>query len=82
MKPATTRRCGLAACRQEIPAARLFCLPHWRRLPAEIQDRIKRYWRPGLALAEQFVEYRVAVRHALWVLRGRQRPQESAEASR
>lgn len=65
------RRCGLSSCRQEISAALLFCLPHWRRVPAEIQDRIRRYWRPGLPLAGQFEEYRVALRHALKALRGR-----------
>lgn len=76
--PRGRRRCGLSTCRQEIPSSHLFCLPHWRQVPAEIQDRIKRYWRPGLALSDQFPEYVVAVRHTLEVLRPRPTPAPKA----
>lgn len=75
---AASHRCAAHGCRLKVSKAFLMCPAHWGCLPAEIRDRVTRYYRPGRPLSEQFEEYRVAVRHAIEALRGRQRSKELA----
>jgi hypothetical protein len=37
-----TGRCGYSTCTAEIHAYRLFCWPHWRRIPVALRERVAR----------------------------------------
>lgn len=38
------RTCALPACETAVPTERLFCGPHWTRLPQPLRDDVLRAW--------------------------------------
>lgn len=48
-----THHCHWPGCDREVPPKMWGCLPHWRKLPKRLRDKIWRNYRPGQEIDKQ-----------------------------
>lgn len=58
--------CHAKGCKKVVPPRLLMCLPHWRKVPADLQARVWATYRPGQeVLKDPTPEYLEAAQAAI-----------------